>query len=289
MPTPTDYGRWRKKRRKFALRAALILAGRTTGGSGSPASLFQRGDNGVWLDPSDLSTMFQDAAGTTPVTANNDPVGLIRDKSGNGNHFTQSTTTKRPLYKTSGGLSWLDFDGTDDWMTAGDAVDPLTFDLWGVVGCQITSGTSASLLAKSLSGSLVGRYAILRDTGSLYCLYQGGTVDQGGNAADSSTAVRVITGRIARSEGNVSARINGVAFGAADPFTADSGTSRNTTSRLLMGAYNDATDAGEAAGFFLTGRIYGVILVRTALVVDSYIFATEQYMSGKTGINFWLL
>ena len=26
-------------------------------------------DNGVWLDASDMSTMYQDAAGTIPVTA----------------------------------------------------------------------------------------------------------------------------------------------------------------------------------------------------------------------------
>lgn len=37
--------------------------------------------NGCWLDPSDMSTMFQDAAGTIPVTAIEQPVGLILDKS----------------------------------------------------------------------------------------------------------------------------------------------------------------------------------------------------------------
>ena len=44
-------------------------------------ALFAGGKQGVWLDPSDLSTMFKDAAGTQPVTANGDPVGLILDKS----------------------------------------------------------------------------------------------------------------------------------------------------------------------------------------------------------------
>lgn len=38
-------------------------------------------DNGAWFDPSDLSTLFQDAAGTTPVTAVEQPVGLWLDKS----------------------------------------------------------------------------------------------------------------------------------------------------------------------------------------------------------------
>lgn len=63
----------------------------------SPFNLFLSGEQGVWYDPSDFSTMFQDAAGTTPVTAVEQPVGLILDKSGRGNHASQSTTTARPV------------------------------------------------------------------------------------------------------------------------------------------------------------------------------------------------
>lgn len=64
----------------------------------SPSSLFATNEPGVWYDPSDLSTLFQDAAGTTPVTAVEQPVGRILDKSGNGFHATQSTsTTSRPV------------------------------------------------------------------------------------------------------------------------------------------------------------------------------------------------
>ena len=47
----------------------------------SPASLFASGEQGAWYDPSDLTTMFQDRAGTTPVTADGQTVGLILDKS----------------------------------------------------------------------------------------------------------------------------------------------------------------------------------------------------------------
>lgn len=38
-------------------------------------------NNGAWFDPEDMSTMFQDATGTTPVTALEQPVGLWLDKS----------------------------------------------------------------------------------------------------------------------------------------------------------------------------------------------------------------
>lgn len=44
------------------------------------AGLFANGEQGAWYDPSDLSTLYQDAAGTIPVTAVGQPVGLILDK-----------------------------------------------------------------------------------------------------------------------------------------------------------------------------------------------------------------
>ena len=47
----------------------------------NPARLFGPTDTGWFYDPSDMSTLFQDAAGTTPVTGVNQPVGLVLDKS----------------------------------------------------------------------------------------------------------------------------------------------------------------------------------------------------------------
>lgn len=60
----------------FGLAVALLGSSTFT-----PASLFAAGEVGAWYDPSDFSTMFQDSAGTTPVTATGQPVGLILDKS----------------------------------------------------------------------------------------------------------------------------------------------------------------------------------------------------------------
>ncbi len=50
----------------------------------------------LWLDASDASTLFQDAAATTPATATSDPVGAWLDKSGNARHATQATAGSRP-------------------------------------------------------------------------------------------------------------------------------------------------------------------------------------------------
>jgi hypothetical protein len=66
-------------------------------GQFSPALLFAAGEQGAWYDPSDFSTMFQDSAGTTPVTAVEQPVGRILDKSGRGNTATQATSASRPV------------------------------------------------------------------------------------------------------------------------------------------------------------------------------------------------
>jgi hypothetical protein len=63
----------------------------------------------AWYDPSDLSTLFQDTAGTVPVTADGQTVALMKDKSGHGNDLSQATVGNRPTYHTAAGKSWLTF------------------------------------------------------------------------------------------------------------------------------------------------------------------------------------
>ena len=80
--------------------------------------LFSNGEQGFFYDPNDLSTMFQDAAGTVPVTAVGQPVGLIRDKSGRNNHAFQTTSASRPILRQNAttGAYYLEFDGSDDFL-----------------------------------------------------------------------------------------------------------------------------------------------------------------------------
>lgn len=49
----------------------------------SIADLYKNGEQGVWFDSSNLSTMFQDVDGAESVTKDGAPVGLILDKSQN--------------------------------------------------------------------------------------------------------------------------------------------------------------------------------------------------------------
>src|SRR5688500_2559990 len=99
-------------------------------------ALFAAGEQGAWYDPSDFSTMFQDSAGTTPVTAAGQPVGKINDKSGRGNHATQATAGSRPqLTQDASGFYYLAFDGVDKSLATSNvdfsATDKVT--LWAGV------------------------------------------------------------------------------------------------------------------------------------------------------------
>ena len=75
----------------------------------SPSTLFSTTAIGIWLDPSDLSTMFSDRAGTTPVTTPGTVVGLRLDKS-------KGLALGAELV-TNGDFS----SGTTGWSAAGNA------------------------------------------------------------------------------------------------------------------------------------------------------------------------
>ena len=61
----------------------------------TPYTLFAYGAQGIFLDPSNFSTLFQDAAGTIPVTKLGQSVGKILDLSGRGNHVVQATAASQ--------------------------------------------------------------------------------------------------------------------------------------------------------------------------------------------------
>ena len=89
--------------------------------------LYGGGEAGAFYIPQPVvlgeQVLFQDAAGTVPVTADGDPVGLMRDVSGNGIDMSQASADARPLYRTDGARHWLSFDGVNDYMQASEGVD----------------------------------------------------------------------------------------------------------------------------------------------------------------------
>ena len=82
----------------------------------SQAMAIVRKYGGALYDPSNMASLFQDSAGTIPVTAPGQPVGLMLDLSGNGHHVSQITTTARPLYQIIDGFPCVVGDGVDDFL-----------------------------------------------------------------------------------------------------------------------------------------------------------------------------
>jgi hypothetical protein len=53
----------------------------------------------LWLDASDSTTLFTDSAGTTLATADGDPIGCWKDKSGGNRNATQTDGTQKATIK----------------------------------------------------------------------------------------------------------------------------------------------------------------------------------------------
>lgn len=102
--------------------------------TGLMTSLMTDGTQGWWYEPSDFSTLFQDVSGTIPVTAVEQSVALMLDKSGMGNHATQATSTSRPILRNRyNQFTETEFrNGVTDAPTRGGLVSATT--LTGYIG-----------------------------------------------------------------------------------------------------------------------------------------------------------
>lgn len=402
-----------------AISAAIRGGFELSGGSRSPTSLFAASEVGVWYAPSDLSTMFQDAYGSTPVTADGQSVGLILDKSkgltldsdlvtngnfsngttgftnvnGNtsgssvisgefnvvcggggsggftqdititqgttykvtvtarkiagsgytrvqlydgasftnfilqlvdinsvagavvytayvtpkltstlrlylyadmsttggfdditvkalpGNHATQATAAKRPVYKTSGGLHWLQFDGVDDAMATGIIDFSATDEMSVFAGVRKTSDSAQCIVAE-LSATIAsnnGSWALSAPVSAAanYDFSSKGT-SAAANTVTTYTApiTNVITGLADISGDSNIIRVNGAQVGSV---ATDQGAGNYGSAYPLY--------IGGRAGtsLFFSGNIYSLI-VRNKVSTTGEITSAESYVAGKSGV-----
>lgn len=149
------------------LRSGISL--RSSQHFGSPALkndslsyFFKDRQQGVLYEIWDTSTLYQDEARTVPVTANGDPVRVMLDKSGNGNHAVAPSSSARPIYRTDGILHWLELDGVDDYMETGivpwNGMEFATYIAASVSGGQSQAGLYRFLSAGGGSTSTTDNY-----------------------------------------------------------------------------------------------------------------------------------
>lgn len=134
-----------------------------------PNYLFANSEQGALFIPKPRvrgqQVLWQDAAGTVPVTSDGDPVGRMLDLSGNDNHATQEVSGARPIYRTDGAHHWLEFDGVDDALTAGDVMDVGSGSLMQAAAFTRASGDSQNaVMGKSWTAGDSGRYYLVART-----------------------------------------------------------------------------------------------------------------------------
>jgi hypothetical protein len=111
-----------------------------------PTALFTSGEKGVWFDANDRSTLFQDAAGTIPVTAVGQKVGKWLDKSGNNNHATQSNTALQPTYQIDNeGNPNVTFSGSYTQLVTPPINFTTTAQMMAAIGLHVVGSASAAV------------------------------------------------------------------------------------------------------------------------------------------------
>jgi len=232
----------------------------------------------LWLDPSDLTTLFQNSNGTGAVAADNDPVGYIGDKSGNGNHFIEATAAARPIYKTSAGLSWLAFDGVDDSIggpLVNGFITEAVYDIFcaGIVNTIATDDPSDQPTFNdalfSDGGGLIGLH--FRQSAPRMCAFNyDGSPD---TANDDYTAGEAFVAHIRHSGGNLSLTQN-----ARATVTVASGDTGSVINPASIG--RNRTDTSHA---WTDCKFYGMIARKTIFSAGE-VAALKTYMGAKVGL-----
>lgn len=266
----------------YGPRAALLRRRRGVAGF-SPASLFASGAPGDYGSADDLARLWQDTAGTSPVTTSGQTAAR-QDGARGVISLQQATAASRPAYTASGGLHHLAFDGVDDGFASAAALDLTATDkVTAIFGVHKTSDAAAGMLVEmSVDQAAAGtfyitapesgtvRYAALGKGSATVAGVHLASITASGAAPDTAvlTAALDIAGDLNR------IRRNGVAGADA---TGDQGTGNYGSHTLYMGRRG-----GASVPF--NGRIYAWIIIGRALTA-SELAQAEAWVASKTGVT----
>lgn len=254
-----------------------LVAGLLSSGESVIRSLFNTCTQGCWYDPSDFSTMFQDAAGTVPVTAAGQPVGKILDKSGKGNHLTQAVEANRPtLVVDTLGYYRLSYDGVNDLESA-----TIDFSASDKLTIAATFKTAVASDYSVMSFGSVTTEAGTFDFGTYLggaILYRSGAAPFGARATASFGASTITTlatcnlGGATQATENPTLRVDGAQFDLTDYGSGDTGGGN-------FGEYTFKLGGGITQ---LDGYIYGAMCF-DRILSESEIAVVEAYLKNKSG------
>ncbi len=247
----------------------------------SPLSLFSAGDQGAWFDPSDMTTLFQDDAGTIPVTAADQAVGMIRDKSGNGHHATQATEASKPMLRTSSGLWWLEFDGVDDSLVT-PSIPFTSVAMYISAAVRKTSDAAIGVVLEHSTniGSNDGTFVMLAPGTAATANYTAGfkgTIrrDRISPSTYPAPITSVLSGNGDITAGTTRLRVDGVTVSAA---ATGLGVGTFGNFQMYIGRRGAAT-------LPFVGNMYGIVVIEGD-TSDSEVSLNEGYLASKSGVIF---
>jgi hypothetical protein len=237
-------------------------------------SLFGAGEQGAFYIPQPVvdgeQALYQDAAGTTAVTADSDPAGLMLDQSSNGNDASQGTGTERSIYKSGGGLQWLNFDGVDDDYGLG-------FIASGTGGSAFMLSVACEVLDNVSQGDIFEGASNAGESGGRILSWQGSYSFQTGTGTDRNTinsgvlnSKAVLT--LIYDGANMIVRVNGVESGRLNNITYASATA------------NSRLGSQDGSGEFAEMDFYGA-LSYVGAVTQTQIDDTEAYLASLAGVT----
>ena len=237
-------------------------------------SLFSASEQGAFYIPrpvvNGLQSLFQDAAGTTPVTADGDPVGKMLDQSGNGNHASQSTSAARPTYNDFA----IGGDGVDDSMVSADFGNPAGVTM--ICAIKIAAGQSTFAVLFGLQDStesrdnMIARVAADGSIDIIFTLSNGSKIL--GNIGNLGTEYIIFT--LSFNNGVAKAYVNGVSVFSETGVSGALGGESNT---LLLFSDINGTRQSEV-------DIKGFALASYHLD-DEKRTATESYFASLAGVT----
>jgi hypothetical protein len=245
-------------------------------------ALFAAGEQGAWYDPADWSTLYQDGAGTQPVTAVGQPVGKMLDKSGRGNHATQSTQVNRPtLQQDAGGRYYLSFDGVNGCLQTASIDFSGTDKATIFAGLRKLSDAAIGMVCELTADATTGNgfYMAAPGSGATYRLACGSPSSQVlSTAAFVAPITNVLTATYDKAQASavaaMSLRVNGAQNAVSESVAGD------PAGNFANGVLYIGRRAGSSLPF--SGNLYGLI-IRGALPNASQIAQAEAFINQRTG------
>jgi len=229
--------------------------------------------SGIWIDPSNISTLFQDAAASVPVAASANPVRRANDLSGSANNITASSDARRATYTEGGGLKWLEHDGTDDGLTAA-AGGGASSGFLVVVAFRCDTLAASQILFDNRSANTGFQLTVNSALGRIDANAWNGA-EAVGNATSGGSIVAGTDYVVSfwYDGTNTRVQVNSTAVATSAAVTLAAGPAGIGIGRTIAG------------GSYIDGRIYGVVYVKDSQPSEDEREGVKKILAAKAGVT----